>query len=406
MIHEQLYKLDQEAVDEWFAAQYKHIEPLFYSSVDIRDSGYKIAPVDTNVFPAGFNNLQTHEYGHASKLIDQYLSRYKKSATVLIITENHTRNIYYTQNIDTLKILIEGTGREVEVCALQDFNSTDADIVVLNNDLSAGLNPRLVEAEQPIVPHYKFGWYNRSKYAHFQSYNNVVRSFAQQFGIDPFLISTEIDICRNLNFHTKEGLQELAQKVDEMIAKLSTSWPFSKFASASEVRGASERRTAAYPYVREDSKREVTQQIASQKVEFGKRPPYVFIKADKGTYGMGVISVTSGDQILNMNKNLRKKMHTIKDAIANTTVLIQEGVPTAQTFQGASAESMIYMIGGEPISSIMRVNESQNALDNLNRKEAFFRPFSGPDSLNKPHQLIARLASLAASLEGFGKNSA
>ena len=31
--------------------------PAFYGSVDLRNAGYKLAPVDMNLFPGGFNNL-------------------------------------------------------------------------------------------------------------------------------------------------------------------------------------------------------------------------------------------------------------------------------------------------------------------------------------------------------------
>ena len=58
-----LYELEQKILDSrpeierWFRAQaLSHTLP-FYSSVDLRNSGFKLAPVDTNLFPGGFNNL-------------------------------------------------------------------------------------------------------------------------------------------------------------------------------------------------------------------------------------------------------------------------------------------------------------------------------------------------------------
>jgi glutamate--cysteine ligase len=30
---------------------------LLFGSVDLRNAGFKLAPVDTNLFPGGFNNL-------------------------------------------------------------------------------------------------------------------------------------------------------------------------------------------------------------------------------------------------------------------------------------------------------------------------------------------------------------
>ena len=45
------------AIEHWLRGQWQdHVVP-FYCSVDLRNSGFKLAPVDTNLFPGGFNNL-------------------------------------------------------------------------------------------------------------------------------------------------------------------------------------------------------------------------------------------------------------------------------------------------------------------------------------------------------------
>ena len=44
-------------IEAWFRNQWIKYPAPFYTSIDIRNSGFKIAPVDTNLFPAGFNNL-------------------------------------------------------------------------------------------------------------------------------------------------------------------------------------------------------------------------------------------------------------------------------------------------------------------------------------------------------------
>lgn len=46
-----------DEVDAWLKARFEETPALVYSSVDIRHSGLKLAPVDTNLFPAGFNNI-------------------------------------------------------------------------------------------------------------------------------------------------------------------------------------------------------------------------------------------------------------------------------------------------------------------------------------------------------------
>ena len=44
-------------VERWLRTQWQEHTPPFYSSVDLRNAGFKLAPVDTNLFPGGFNNL-------------------------------------------------------------------------------------------------------------------------------------------------------------------------------------------------------------------------------------------------------------------------------------------------------------------------------------------------------------
>jgi glutamate--cysteine ligase len=45
------------AIERWFRLEWMEHTPPFYSSVDIRNAGFKLAPVDTNLFPGGWNNL-------------------------------------------------------------------------------------------------------------------------------------------------------------------------------------------------------------------------------------------------------------------------------------------------------------------------------------------------------------
>ena len=45
------------AIERWFRLEWMEHTPPFYTSVDLRNAGFKLAPVDTNLFPGGFNNL-------------------------------------------------------------------------------------------------------------------------------------------------------------------------------------------------------------------------------------------------------------------------------------------------------------------------------------------------------------
>ncbi|MDX9716192.1 MAG: glutamate--cysteine ligase, partial [Thauera sp.] len=44
-------------IERWFRDQWQDHMPPFYGSTDLRNSGFKLAPVDLNLFPGGFNNL-------------------------------------------------------------------------------------------------------------------------------------------------------------------------------------------------------------------------------------------------------------------------------------------------------------------------------------------------------------
>ena len=39
------------AIERWFRLEWMEHTPPFYSSVDLRNAGFKLAPVDTNLFP-------------------------------------------------------------------------------------------------------------------------------------------------------------------------------------------------------------------------------------------------------------------------------------------------------------------------------------------------------------------
>jgi glutamate--cysteine ligase len=62
-------------LDTWVEKQCKKVIVPLYTSVDLRISNHKIAPVDTNVFPAGFNNLCQVFRERTAILFKQYFIR-------------------------------------------------------------------------------------------------------------------------------------------------------------------------------------------------------------------------------------------------------------------------------------------------------------------------------------------
>src|SRR5579885_2078392 len=87
---------NKKVIEDWFLSQWESTRPPIYGSIDLRNSGFKIAPIDMNLFPAGFNNLNPDflaQTAAAAKKIIQVVSPYAKK--ILIIPESHTRNLYY-----------------------------------------------------------------------------------------------------------------------------------------------------------------------------------------------------------------------------------------------------------------------------------------------------------------------
>ena len=375
-IHQQLLEIiekEHKQLDSWFKSKYSGHKPLFYTSVDIRDSGHKIVPVDTNIFPAGFNNLSPRAYENASSIIDQFLSSFAEHKKILILQENIDRNPFYTKNIETLCKLITDTDKIVKVCKIEDasrdedrllFADFDPDIVILNHDLTSGVPDVLANCSQSIIPSPELGWFNRRKSHHFALYNQVIEDFCYTFGLKKEFLSAAFYECPLVDLMNQLGLDCIANKVDKMLFTLNRQY---------EAHGSKDK-------------------------------PYAFIKSDKGTYGMGITTLNSGDEIYNMNRSLRKKMGVIKSGVKNSCVLIQEGIKTINTYKGHVAENMIYLVAGQVVDSILRVNKERSALENLNRQGAEFVSTMdiAPGDYNGNvvcYNLVARLASLAASLE-------
>lgn len=156
------------SIEHWFTSQWAQVKSPIYTSVDIRDSGFKLSPVDTNLFPAGFNNLTPTDREAAATaahhIIRQWLPDCRK---LLIIAEQHTRNLYYLEHLACLQSILEAAGFEVKLSTLTPTahdlttpsgrtlhlatltresnalktNNFLPDGILLNNDLSEGLPP-------------------------------------------------------------------------------------------------------------------------------------------------------------------------------------------------------------------------------------------------------------------------
>ena len=391
-------------IEHWFRSQWAEYSVPFYASVDLRNAGFKLAPVDTNLFPGGFNNLNPE---FLSLCVQAAMSAVEKicpdARRLLVIPENHTRNTFYLRNVAALTNILRHAGLEVRIgsispeitepthlethdggsillepvqrkgnrLVLDDFDSC---AILLNNDLSGGVPEILQGLEQTLIPPLHAGWATRRKSQHFSAYNRVAKDFATLLGIDEWLLNPYFDTCSGLDFHARVGEAELAEKVDQLLAKIRIKY-----------------------------------------AEYGvEQEPFVIVKADAGTYGMGIMTVKSPDDVKDLNRKQRNKMAVVKEGMQVSEVILQEGVYTFECIHDAVAEPVVYMMDHFVVGGFYRVHTGRGIDENLNAPGmhfeplAFEKPCSLPDCAGAPdappnrfyaYGVVARLALLAAAIE-------
>jgi glutamate--cysteine ligase len=390
-------------IERWLRTQWQEHEVPFYASVDLRNAGFKLAPVDTNLFPGGFNNLNPAFMPLCVQAIQTAVERVCADARgVLLVPENHTRNLFYLANVATLEGILRQAGMNVRIGSLNPeiteptvitvpdgrtlrfepivrkgrrVGTADFDpcMVLLNNDLSAGAPAVLQNIDQPVAPPLTSGWYNRRKSHHFDVYRRVAQQFASLIDIDPWLVDPYFASCGEINFQERSGEECLASNVGALLER-----------------------------------------VAAKYREYGiTEKPFVIVKADAGTYGMGIMTVRDASDVVGLNRKQRNKMAVVKEGLEVSSVIIQEGVPTFESIDDAIAEPVVYMIDRFVVGGFYRVHTARGKDENLNAPGAQFVPlaFEAPciPDLAGPagcapnrfyaYGVVARLAQLAASME-------
>ena len=109
------------AIERWFRLEWMEHTPPFYTSVDLRNAGFKLAPVDTNLFPGGFNNLTQEMLPLAVQAAMAAIEKICPEArNLLLIPEKHTRNSFYLMNVARLVQIFHMAGLNVRLGTLDD----------------------------------------------------------------------------------------------------------------------------------------------------------------------------------------------------------------------------------------------------------------------------------------------
>jgi len=394
------------AIERWFRLEWMEHTPPFYTSVDLRNAGFKLAPVDTNLFPGGFNNLTPEMLPLAVQAAMAAIEKICPEAkNLLLVPGAQVHNTFYLSNLQQLVRVFTQAGLNVRLGTLDEsikaprpvalpdgselvlepllrnrgrlgLKDFDPCTILLNNNLSAGV-PRALQHlhEQYLLPPLHAGWSTRRKSNHFQSYEEVAKRFGKLLGIDPWLINPLFGKCGEINFSEGVGMECLTSNVDALLGKVRRKYK-----------------------------------------EYGiKEKPFVVVKADNGTYGMGIMTVRDTKELEALNRKSRNKMSVIKDGQEVSEVIIQEGVLTNERMNDAVAEPVVYMMDRYVVGGFYRVHAERGVDENLNAPGSSFVPLAFSESTHLPqpgmkpgasapnrfymYGVIGRLAMLGASYE-------
>lgn len=394
------------AIERWFRLEWMEHTPPFYSSVDVRNAGFKLAPVDTNLFPGGWDHLTTQMLPLAVQAAMAAIEKICPEArNLLVVPEHNTRNPSYLANVLQLKRIFYQAGLNVrfgslspdikepttvqlpdgESLVLEPLIRTDRRLglkdfdpctILLNNDLSAGIPGMLEDLhEQYLLPPLHAGGSVRRKSNHFKAYEEISKRFGKLLGIDPWLINPMFSHCGGVSFAEGQGMECLTTHVDALLSRI---------------------------------KRKYKEYGINEK-------PFVMLKPDNGSSGQGVITVHDAKELEALGRKTKGKPGAARDGMPAADMLIQEGVLTHERIEGAVAEPVVYMMDRYVVGGFYRVNAERGVDENLNAPGARYEPLAFSDNGRLPQNgqkpgssapnrfymygVVARLAMLAASYE-------
>jgi glutamate--cysteine ligase len=383
------------AIERWFRLEWMEHTPVFYSSVDVRNAGFKLAPVDTSLYPAGWSNLTPAMLPLAVQAAMVAIEKICPEAkNLLLIPENHgdnLKNTFYLSSIAQLRrifhmaglnvrvgsidpdikqnttidlpngesIVLEPVIRSAKRLGLKDF---DPCTILLNNELCKGVPGILEELnEQFLLPPLHGSGSIRRKSTHSKSYEDVCKRFGKLLGVDPWLINPMFMTCTD---------EDLAATVDTLLAKIKKKYK-----------------------------------------EYGiTDKPFVVVKTDHSSQadkhlGASVMMLRQSNEL-----NKHKDFASFKGEL-----VVQEGVLTKERMNDAVAEPVVYMMDRYVVGGFYRVHADRGMDENLCSPGSRYVPLAFAESAELPqpgvkagasapnrfymYGVIGRLAMLAASYE-------
>ena len=393
------------AIERWFRLEWMEHTPPFYSSVDVRNAGFKLAPVDTNLYPTDWNNLTPEMLPLAVQAAMASIEKICPEArNLLLIPENHANNTFYLSSLAQLRRIFHMAGLNVRIGSIDPAikkNTTiklpdgesvtlepvirskrrlgvkdfDPCTILLNNDLIAGI-PGILEDihEQYLLPPLHAGWSTRRKSKHFKCYEEVAKRLGKLLGVDPWLINPMFEKCGEVNLAERAGMDNLSIHVDALLGKIRRKYK-----------------------------------------EYGiKEKPFVVVKTDNGTHGLGIVTVHDAKDLEALCLRAQSSAAG-KHGPQSHDLLIQEGVLTKERMNDAVAEPVVYMMDRYVVGGFYRIHAGRGNDENLNAPGSSYVPLAFAHSTHLPqpgirpgasapnrfymYGVVGRLAMLAASYE-------
>jgi glutamate--cysteine ligase len=382
------------ATERWFRLEWMEHTPPFYTAVDVRNAGFKLAPVETNLFPGGFGRLTDAMLPLAVQAAMAAIEKICPEAkNLLLVPDTRLDDPDYRLNLERLTQVFTQAGLNVRLgsadpslqapqefagsggaplrleplvrqrgrVGLKDF---DPCTILLNTDLAGGV-PKILNSihEQYLLPPLHAGWSSRRRSTHFHAYDEVAKKFAKLLGMDPWLINPMVASVDDAT--GAAGGEALQTQADQLLQKVRRKYK-----------------------------------------EYGiTEKPFLIAKADHGPDGFAMRTIRDAKDLAGL---------AVPPADEGGAVILQEGVPTFERVDDAVAEPVVYMIDRYVVGGFYRVHTTRGRDENLNAPGMQFKPLAFDTACTLPNPgdspdappnrffaygVIARLALLAASLE-------
>lgn len=398
------------AIERWFRLEWMEHTPPFYAAVDLRNAGFKLAPVDTDLFPTGWSHLSAPMLPLAVQAAMAAIEKICPEArNLLIVPANGTPNSFYLDDLaqlvrvfnlaglnvrlgsidpalkaavshtrhDGSSLLIEPVQRSERRLGLKHF---DPCTILLNNDLRAG-TPGILEElfEQYLLPPLQAGWSMRRKHLHSRCYEEVTRRLGKLIGIDPWLVHPLFDACAGVDLTSAAGVDAVLQATEAQLIRVKRKYK-----------------------------------------EYGiKEKAFIVIKADHASHPLGIARVRDGHDLDRLRAQLsalgQAQQANPRAAHPTNDFLIQEGVLTQERVNDAVAEPVVYTMDRYVVGGFYRVHAQRGPDEALNAPGSSFVPLAFEHATQLPqlgakpgasepnrfymYGVVARLALLGAAYE-------